>query len=363
MNEHRPEEAEPRAADADPAALVGAEEHAAAVREKTQGLVRKVLIGTLLGALVFAGLALYADLPRLRETIAVFEPTAFAIALLLASVNYGLRYARWQYYLRRLGVEVPHGESALVFLSGFVMGVTPGKLGEVFKSLLLYEARGVSIARTAPIVVAERLTDLLALVLLTAAGAHRIITMELHAGQIQGFFNGPVDHLYCSPVIVKYLQDLKLTNPVIVSPDAGGVERARTYAKRLDAALAIVDKRRSGPNVAEVMHLVGDVDGCDAILIDDMIDTAGTICQAAKVLKEYGARRVFAASTHPVLSGPAITRISESVIEEVIVSNTIPLSANGRACPKLKVLTAANIFGEAIKRIHDLSSVSSLFEE
>lgn len=205
---------------------------------------------------------------------------------------------------------------------------------------------------------ARLVTDLLA-----AAGAHRIITMELHAGQIQGFFNGPVDHLYCSPVIVKYLQDLKLTNPVIVSPDAGGVERARTYAKRIDAALAIVDKRRSGPNVAEVMHLVGDVDGCDAILIDDMIDTAGTICQAAKVLKEYGARRVFAASTHPVLSGPAIRRISESVIEEVIVSNTIPLSANGRACPKLKVLTAANIFGEAIKRIHDLSSVSSLFEE
>lgn len=199
--------------------------------------------------------------------------------------------------------------------------------------------------------------------MLTAAGAHRIITMELHAGQIQGFFNGPVDHLYCSPVIVKYLQDLALTNPVIVSPDAGGVERARTYAKRLDAGLAIVDKRRSGPNVTEVMHLIGDVEGRDAVLIDDMIDTAGTICEAARVLKEFGARRVLAASTHPVLSGPAITRLSESVLDEVIVSNTIPLSANGRACPKLKVLTAANIFGEAIKRIHDLSSVSSLFEE
>lgn len=204
---------------------------------------------------------------------------------------------------------------------------------------------------------ARLVTDLLA-----AAGAQRIITMELHAGQIQGFFNGPVDHLYCSPVMLRYLKELELTNPVIVSPDAGGVERARTYAKRLNAALAIVDKRRSGPNVAEVMHLVGDVEGCDAVLIDDMIDTAGTICQAARVLKEYGARRVYAASTHPVLSGPAITRLTESVLEEVIVSNTIPLSASGRACPKLKVLTAANIFGEAIKRIHDLSSVSSLFE-
>lgn len=205
---------------------------------------------------------------------------------------------------------------------------------------------------------ARLITDMIA-----TAGAHRIITMELHAGQIQGFFNGPVDHLYCSPVIVKYLQALELTNAVIVSPDAGGVERARTYAKRLDAGLAIVDKRRSGPNVAEVMHLIGDVEGRDAVLIDDMIDTAGTICQAAKVLKDFGARRVLAASTHPVLSGPAITRLSESVLDEVIVSNTIPLSANGRACPKLKVLTAANIFGEAIKRIHDLSSVSSLFEE
>lgn len=205
---------------------------------------------------------------------------------------------------------------------------------------------------------ARLVTDLLA-----AAGAQRIITMELHAGQIQGFFNGPVDHLYCSPVILKYLKNLALTNPVIVSPDAGGVERARTYAKRLHAALAIVDKRRSGPNVAEVMHLIGDVEGCDAVIIDDMIDTAGTICAAAKVLKEAGARRVLAASTHPVLSGPAITRLTESVLDEVIVSNTIPLSAAGRACPRLKVLSAANVFGEAIKRIHDQSSVSSLFEE
>ncbi|MEZ4469773.1 MAG: ribose-phosphate pyrophosphokinase [bacterium] len=197
--------------------------------------------------------------------------------------------------------------------------------------------------------------------LLLAAGCSRLITMELHAGQIQGFFNGPVDHLYCSPVMLRYLKDLELHNPVIVSPDAGGVERARSYAKRLDAAIAIVDKRRSGPNVAEVMHLVGDVEDSDVVVVDDMIDTAGTICQAAQVLRDFGARRVFALATHPVLSGPAITRLSESVIEEVIVSNTIPLTAAGRACPKVKVLSAANVFGEAIKRIHDLSSVSSLF--
>ncbi len=197
--------------------------------------------------------------------------------------------------------------------------------------------------------------------LLSAAGFGRLITMELHAGQIQGFFNGPVDHLYCSPVMLRYLKELDLQKPVIVSPDAGGVERARSYAKRIDASLAIVDKRRSGPNVAEIMHLIGDVEGSDAVLIDDMIDTAGTICQAAEALKRFGARRVYALATHPVLSGPAITRISESVLEQVIVSNTVPLAAAGRACPKIKVLSAANVFGEAIKRIHDLSSVSSLF--
>jgi len=197
--------------------------------------------------------------------------------------------------------------------------------------------------------------------LLSAAGFGRLITMELHAGQIQGFFNGPVDHLYCSPVMLRYLKELDLQRPVVVSPDAGGVERARSYAKRIDASLAIVDKRRSGPNVAEIMHLIGDVEGSDAVLIDDMIDTAGTICQAAEALKRFGARRIYALATHPVLSGPAITRISESVLEQIIVSNTIPLSAAGRACPKIKVLSAANVFGEAIKRIHDLSSVSSLF--
>ena len=197
--------------------------------------------------------------------------------------------------------------------------------------------------------------------LVSCAGAQRIITMELHAGQIQGFFNGPVDHLYCSPVMLDYAQSLDLHNPVIVSPDAGGVERARAYGKRLNAGLAIIDKRRAAPNVAEVMHLVGDVRDCDAILVDDMVDTAGTLCQGARALAAHGARRVFALATHAVLSGPAIQRLSESNIEQLITSNTIPLTPAGRACPRLKVLSAANLFGEAIKRIHDLDSVSSLF--
>lgn len=197
--------------------------------------------------------------------------------------------------------------------------------------------------------------------LISAAGAQRIITMELHAGQIQGFFNGPVDHLYCSPVMLDYIASLELHNPVIVSPDAGGVERARAYGKRLNAGLAIIDKRRAAPNVAEIMHIVGDVRDCDAILVDDMVDTAGTLCQGARALAEHGARRVFALATHSVLSGPAIPRLTESNIESLITSNTIPLTPAGRACPKLKVLSAANIFGEAIKRIHDLDSVSSLF--
>ena len=199
--------------------------------------------------------------------------------------------------------------------------------------------------------------------LLTTAGVNRLITMELHAGQIQGFFDGPVDHLYTAPVMMKYLKSLNLVRPVIVSPDAGGVERARAYAKKLNASLAIVDKRRAGPNVAEVMNLVGDVEDCDVIVVDDMIDTGGTLVQAAEALKKFGARRVFSCATHPVLSGPAIARISESCLEEVIVSDTVPLSSAGRACPKIRVLSVANILGEAIRRIHDFDSVSSLFDE
>ncbi|MAD60063.1 MAG: phosphoribosylpyrophosphate synthetase [Myxococcales bacterium] len=198
--------------------------------------------------------------------------------------------------------------------------------------------------------------------LVTAAGADRIISMELHAGQIQGFFNGPVDHLYASPIVTPYIKSLGLANPIVVSPDAGGVERARTYAKHLNASLAIVDKRRSAPNVAEVMNVIGDVEGGDIVLVDDMIDTAGTICQAAQVLKERGARTVLAATTHPVLSGPAIQRLSESMIDQVIVTNTIPLNQDAKQCEKIKVLSVAPLFAEAIKRIHDLNSVSSLFD-
>ncbi len=198
--------------------------------------------------------------------------------------------------------------------------------------------------------------------LLTAAGVGRIITMELHAGQIQGFFDGPVDHLYASPIMLEHLRDLNLDNPVIVSPDAGGVERARAYARRLgDIPLAIIDKRREKANVSEVMHLIGDVEGHDAIIVDDMIDTAGTLVQAAQALRDFGARRVFAVATHAVLSGPAISRIGESCLEEVIVSNTIPLSEAGAECGRITVLSAADLFGEAIKRIHDFDSVSSLF--
>ncbi len=198
--------------------------------------------------------------------------------------------------------------------------------------------------------------------LLSKAGVNRIITMELHAGQIQGFFNGPVDHLYCSPVMMNYLQSMELTNPVIVSPDAGGVERARAYAKKLNTSLAIIDKRRAGPNVAEVMHLVGDVEGCDAIVVDDMIDTGGTLVQGAQALMDFGARRVIAVASHPVLSGPAIGRIAESCIEQVIVSDSVPLTSSGRACPKFTVISVADLFGEAIRRIHDFDSVSSLFD-
>ena len=218
-----------------------------------------------------------------------------------------------------------------------------------------YARQDRKVAPRAPIS-ARLITDLL-----KTAGANRLITMELHAGQIQGFFNGPVDHLYCSPVLLEYLRSLELSKPVIVSPDAGGVELARAYAKALNCALAIVDKRRSGPNVAEVMHIIGDVSDATAVIVDDMIDTAGTLVQGADALAGFGARRIVAVATHAVLSGPAITRISESKLEEIIVSNTIPLSPAGRACPKIRVLTAANLFGEAIKRIHDLDSVSSLF--
>lgn len=196
--------------------------------------------------------------------------------------------------------------------------------------------------------------------LLTTAGADRVLTMDLHAGQIQGFFNIPVDHLYSAPVL---LEDMKgrFEDVVVVSPDAGGTERARAFAKRLDAGLAIIDKRRSGPNVSEIMHVIGDIDDRVCVIIDDMIDTAGTLCQAAKVLKEKGARAVYACAAHPVLSGPAIERINDSCLVEVLVTNTIPTEGKRAVCNKLRSVSVAGLLAEAIRRIYGDESVSSLF--
>jgi ribose-phosphate pyrophosphokinase len=198
--------------------------------------------------------------------------------------------------------------------------------------------------------------------LLEAAGVNRVLALDLHAGQIQGFFNVPVDHLFAGPVVmIDYLRKKELRDPVVVSPDAGGVERARAIAKRLDAGLAIIDKRREGPNSAVAMHLIGDVDGRDAVVIDDMIDTAGTLVQAVGAIQREGARRILACGVHAVLSGPAIERIKASPIEEVVVTNSIPLTADKRAAARITVLTVAPLLGEAIRRIHDEESVSTLF--
>ena len=197
--------------------------------------------------------------------------------------------------------------------------------------------------------------------LIATAGADRVLTMDLHAGQIQGFFNVPVDHLYAAPVLLEYVGKRGGQDLVVVSPDAGGVERARAFAKRIPANLAIIDKRREGPNESQVMHIIGDVSGRDALLLDDMIDTAGTIAQGAQACADHGARRVWTACTHAVLSGPALERLTASKLEEVIVTNTIPLNGKERICPKLRVLSVAPLLGEAIKRIHEEESVSSLF--
>ena len=198
--------------------------------------------------------------------------------------------------------------------------------------------------------------------LLEAAGVDRVLGLDLHAGQIQGFFSVPVDHLFAGPVVmIDYLRKKDLKDAVIVAPDAGGVERARAIAKRLSAGLAIIDKRREGPNSAVAMHLIGDVDGRDAVVIDDMIDTAGTLAQAVGAVQREGARRILACGIHPVLSGPAIERIKASPIEEVVVTNSIPLSADKRLAARITVLTVAPLLGEAIRRIHDEESVSTLF--
>ena len=199
--------------------------------------------------------------------------------------------------------------------------------------------------------------------LITSAGADRFVSMDLHAGQIQGFFDMPSDHLYASPVLLDHMRK-QFPNPeevVIISPDAGGVERARAFAKRLGTTLAVVDKRRSKPNVAEVMSLIGEVRGKTVVILDDMIDTAGTLTQGAKAVADAGAKRVLAYAVHPVLSGPAIQRIDDSVIEKVVVTNTIPLSPAARDCKKISQLSVAKIFGEAIRRIHEADSLSSLF--
>lgn len=196
--------------------------------------------------------------------------------------------------------------------------------------------------------------------MLMAVGTRRVLCMDLHAGQIQGFFNIPVDHLYAAPLILGYIRD-NFENVVMVSPDAGGVERTRAFAKRLNAGLAIIDKRRERANECQAMHVIGDVAGKTAILLDDMVDTAGTLCGAAAKLKENGASEVHACCSHPVLSGPAIERLNDSVIKSLVVTNSIPLREEGRQCDKITVLSVGQLLGEAIRRIHGEDSVSYLF--
>jgi ribose-phosphate pyrophosphokinase len=199
--------------------------------------------------------------------------------------------------------------------------------------------------------------------LLTSAGATRVVSMDLHAGQIQGFFDIPFDNLFSSPVLIDYLKKELMHDGevVLVSPDAGGVERVRAYAKRLNASVAMIDKRRTGPNVAKAMNVIGDVSGKTAIIVDDMIDTAGTLTEAAGAVLSHGATKVYACATHGVLSGPAISRIMDSPIQRVIVTDTIPLSPEAEACGKIVQLSVADILAEAIYRIHNYDSVSSLF--
>ena len=197
--------------------------------------------------------------------------------------------------------------------------------------------------------------------LLSASGTNRVLTMDLHKAQIQGFFDIPADHLFAAPVIIEYLSRLNYPKLTMVSPDAGGAERARAYAKRLDAELAIIDKRRSEDGSAEVMNVIGDVQGRTCILQDDIIDTAGTIQKGASALKAAGAERVLACAVHGVLSGPAIDRIENSPLDQLIVTNTIPLSANAQQCKQIVVLSVARLLGQAIRSIHEETSVSSLF--
>jgi ribose-phosphate pyrophosphokinase len=199
--------------------------------------------------------------------------------------------------------------------------------------------------------------------LITAAGADRALAMDLHAGQIQGFFDIPFDHLFAMPVLIDELRVLGFggESTVVISPDAGGVERARAFSKRLGAGLAIIDKRRPAPNVSEVMHIVGDVRGKKTVIVDDIIDTAGTLTHAAAAIMAAGAQSVSACASHPVFSGKAVQRIIDSPLQHVVVTNTIPLSDAGAACPKVRVKSVGRLLGEAIKRIHHGDSISSLF--
>jgi ribose-phosphate pyrophosphokinase len=197
--------------------------------------------------------------------------------------------------------------------------------------------------------------------LLETAGASRALTLDLHAPQIQGYFNVPVDHLFAAPVLVEYFQKKSLGPMTVVSPDAGGVERARYFGKKMDAPLAIVDKRRIDVNVSEVMHLIGDVSGRATLIIDDIIDTAGTLVKTAEALIENGATRVFAACTHPVLSGPAVERLEKSAIEEVVVTDSVPLNTEAQKLEKIKVLSVAQLLARGIQSIHEETSISELF--
>jgi len=197
--------------------------------------------------------------------------------------------------------------------------------------------------------------------LITTAGTNRVLTVDLHAGQIQGFFNIPVDNLFAAPVILDYLRSKKFNNLTVISPDAGGVERARAFAKRLNATLAIIDKRRDKPNVAQVMNIIGDVKGHDCLLLDDMVDTAGTLTEGAAALRANGAGIISAACTHAVLSGPALQRINDSALDELITTNTIALDSKQQECKKITVLSVARLLAEAITRIHEETSLSSLF--
>jgi ribose-phosphate pyrophosphokinase len=317
-----------------------------------------------------------------------YEPRVFKkVCLFAGNANPALAAAIGQYLETPLAkaktTRFSDGESFVEIgenvrgVDAFVIQPTPGPVNDNVMELLimvdaLRRASAGSITAVIPYYgyarqdrkVAPRtpITSKLVADLIQAAGVNRVVSVDLHAGQIQGFFNIPFDHLYAMPVFLEdYLKKNFDSSAVFVSPDAGGVERTRAYSKRLNASLAIIDKRRERANVAEVMHLIGEVANKDCIIIDDMIDTAGTLAGASRALVEEGARRVVACATHGVLSGPAVQRIADSPLSEVVVTDSIALSDEARACAKIKQLSIARLLGEAIKRIHSSDSVSSLF--